>query len=667
MQYFDPFLRLPKKGAPVDAYYIVQAPSDELVNEQAISTLGNGVIKHTSGVIAIATMEDLPDGSTRKGMTSTERTKLINIEQDAVSIGTVKSEADISDALSKKHYHINGAQLALITDGDHDIRTDNPHSVNASQIALGNVTNDAQLKRTAGDINSFPLKTTLIDSDIILIEDSADSYNKKKALKSSFGGGGGTPGGANTQVQYNNAGAFGGDSQLVYDPATTKLSVGVAGGNGYTGSLQNANGGSWGIRKDMIVTAPAQDLPSGYSVKLIVTGADAATIFAGGQNALRLEYQVGFVELDRFVETFTSSNITVWFRLQTVINAGQNNGNYRLYYGNTSAGAAPSVLGNVFTKDYEETGINALWHLDDGVSPTVDSSGNGNNAVLTNAPSWQTDDGGQWDGQNVQFATGRHLLFNGSSNYLTIADSATMDGMAQVTFSFWIRRTSSGSGYLFNKFPSGNSAQYSYIMKIDSSNQLLFLLFDGTAEAGGSFVNTIPVNNWSFVAFTYDGATMRTYINGVVSPTTYARTGVVRNTTADVLIGCDRDFGEKFAGGMDEVRIYNRALSAAEINAHYKRRMWVGGDTVAIDGNFAAAGAGQVLGIGSGLIEINSSNASGALNINQQGSGQAIVANGGMSLTAGVPTYADNAAALAGELTVGSFYKTSTGNLMIVY
>jgi len=58
--------------------------------------------------------------------------------------------------------------------------TNNPHNVTKSQIGLENVTNDAQLKRSAGDFNSFPEKTSKTNDDILLIEDSEDSYNKKK-------------------------------------------------------------------------------------------------------------------------------------------------------------------------------------------------------------------------------------------------------------------------------------------------------------------------------------------------------------------------------------------------------------------------------------------------------------------------------------------------------
>ena len=55
----------------------------------------------------------------------------------------------------------------------------NPHAVTAAQVGLGNVTNDAQLKRAAGDFATFLDKTAPTATDILLIEDAADAGSKK--------------------------------------------------------------------------------------------------------------------------------------------------------------------------------------------------------------------------------------------------------------------------------------------------------------------------------------------------------------------------------------------------------------------------------------------------------------------------------------------------------
>jgi len=77
----------------------------------------------------------------------------------------------------------------------HIASTTNPHSVDKTDVSLGNVTNDSQLKRAANDFTTFTEKTSLADDDVILIEDSADTYSKKrlKAVNLPSGSGGGGP------------------------------------------------------------------------------------------------------------------------------------------------------------------------------------------------------------------------------------------------------------------------------------------------------------------------------------------------------------------------------------------------------------------------------------------------------------------------------------------
>lgn len=62
-----------------------------------------------------------------------------------------------------------------------------PTGITATDVGLGSVTNDAQLKRAAGDLNTFTQKIAPEAADILVIEDSSASYTKKKVLASTFG------------------------------------------------------------------------------------------------------------------------------------------------------------------------------------------------------------------------------------------------------------------------------------------------------------------------------------------------------------------------------------------------------------------------------------------------------------------------------------------------
>jgi hypothetical protein len=93
--------------------------------------------------------------------------------------------------------------------------------------------------------------------------------------------------------------------------------------------------------------------------------------------------------------------------------------------------------------------------------------------------------------------------------------------------------------------------------------------------AGGTFNGSmdyfaaptaLAVNTWSHVALTWNGSTMRLYINGVEAASR-ARGGPMQTTTAPLRIGGNSPYGEFFLGRIDEVRVYNRALSAAEIQS----------------------------------------------------------------------------------------------------
>lgn len=69
---------------------------------------------------------------------------------------------------------------------DHINDTANPHLVTKAQVGLSDVTNDEQLKKAAGDIDSFADKAVPVSADIFLIEDSDDAFNKKKLSVSQF-------------------------------------------------------------------------------------------------------------------------------------------------------------------------------------------------------------------------------------------------------------------------------------------------------------------------------------------------------------------------------------------------------------------------------------------------------------------------------------------------
>ena len=153
------------------------------LNTEAVSVLP---------VVDTTTIVKGSDDSTKQirfevdGLT-TNTTRVLTVQDKDITIaGTddIPSTTDnLPEGATNKYYTDDrvSANADVSANTTHrNTTTGNPHQVTKSEVGLGNVTNDAQLKRAAGDINSFTEKTTPANADLILIEDSADSYNKKK-------------------------------------------------------------------------------------------------------------------------------------------------------------------------------------------------------------------------------------------------------------------------------------------------------------------------------------------------------------------------------------------------------------------------------------------------------------------------------------------------------
>jgi len=91
-----------------------------------------------------------------------------------------------------------------------------------------------------------------------------------------------------------------------------------------------------------------------------------------------------------------------------------------------------------------------------------------------------------------------------------------------------------------------------------------------------SSANDLPTVVWVHVAATYDGATMTLYINGVPSGT-LAATGAIPTNALSLKLGADSTGANRFNGLIDEARVFNRALTPAEVNNLYLAGLSKGG------------------------------------------------------------------------------------------
>src|SRR3989344_4908798 len=238
---------------------------------------------------------------------------------------------------------------------------------------------------------------------------------------------------------------------------------------------------------------------------------------------------------------------------------------------------APSADAATIGKPMQSLGLVGYWSFDvgKGGAKAVDMSGSGNNGTLTNMNTTAA-----WVGGKI----GNALSFDGSNDLIVLGSPAALDNIGgspgSKTITAWIYQTGWGEGNLGTIWQKGSDAfgsGWNFQLKNDAAPLATFRGTIGGATPGvaTAVANTISLNNWQFVAITYIGADggPRLWIGGEEvsydsrnDVTTYA-SDASSNACVGNRCGADRTF----KGSIDEVRIYNRALSADEIKRLYRQ------------------------------------------------------------------------------------------------
>jgi chitodextrinase len=200
-------------------------------------------------------------------------------------------------------------------------------------------------------------------------------------------------------------------------------------------------------------------------------------------------------------------------------------------------------------------GLVAAYAFDETVGATaLDASGNANNGTIAGATRVA---GGRYGGA---------LSFDGVDDLVTVADAPSLDLTSGMTLEAWVRPSSLGTPWrtAVLKERSGGLAYalYAHTGSRGPSGHA----FTGSSEPRARFGTAAPANAWSHLAATYDGARIRLYLNGV-ERTSSAASGAISTSSAPLRLGGNTVWSEWFAGLLDDVRVYNRALTPAEIQA----------------------------------------------------------------------------------------------------
>jgi prepilin-type N-terminal cleavage/methylation domain-containing protein len=218
---------------------------------------------------------------------------------------------------------------------------------------------------------------------------------------------------------------------------------------------------------------------------------------------------------------------------------------------------------------FNQTGLVGYWPMDEGAgSSTQDMSGNGNagtwsgTAGGTNSTYYTTGKVGNWAG-----------TFDGSTTYANITSTASLQVIGNITLTAWIKQSASSRNTIVSK---GYTNEFDFLADSNCGvGGLSFYQGNGTSFAPVcSTSGLVPVNTWMFVAVTRvivsGTSTIVFYVNGnSVSGGTIGSIYQPAIGSLGVNIGRRSEVMNYFLGLIDDVRIYNRALSAAEISALY--------------------------------------------------------------------------------------------------
>lgn len=195
----------------------------------------------------------------------------------------------------------------------------------------------------------------------------------------------------------------------------------------------------------------------------------------------------------------------------------------------------------------------------------LDSTGT-NTGTLVNA-TWNT--------------TGRYgnaLTFNGTSARVSIPDASSLDIGSTGTIEAWVSLTALNRWHaLITKgIDNGGDSGHSYSLEIGDTNRPYCSVGNGSAANAVQGTTALSLNTWTHVACVWSGTALTVYVNGV-SAGSVTQTVTPYNSTAPVELGRWGQATDYLQGQLDEVRLYNTALSAAEITTDMNTPVVSGG------------------------------------------------------------------------------------------
>ncbi|MDD5473087.1 MAG: zinc-ribbon domain-containing protein [Candidatus Methanoperedens sp.] len=209
------------------------------------------------------------------------------------------------------------------------------------------------------------------------------------------------------------------------------------------------------------------------------------------------------------------------------------------------------VLAGTAMGEVSKDGLVAEYHFD---GDAKDSSGNNNDGTINGATF-------------VQGISGQALSFNGVNDYVRVPDSPILY-FNDFTFTAWVKTKRNGA-IIEKDIVGSGTHDYTWYISGDGTSALVIGVGGSNYWIGGSS-KSVNDGNWRFVAARRTANTIEVWVDGVLDKSLPAASGRVDGAGEPLTIGAGKDWPEmQFTGAIDEIRIYNRALSPEEIKASY--------------------------------------------------------------------------------------------------
>ena len=177
---------------------------------------------------------------------------------------------------------------------------------------------------------------------------------------------------------------------------------------------------------------------------------------------------------------------------------------------------------------------------------------------------------------------GQGAGFNGSTSKITVPDSNDLDLTGSHSISCWFNtNVNNANKSMVEKYSGGNG----YALRLNSNGKLVFY----NQENGGANTDfvlgdiTVTTGVWTHAVATYDGTNLRIYLNGASDATPVAHTGGNTASAATLKFGVRGDTGDVqfWDGELDDIAIFDRALTADEVLSLYTGVFATGGNLLA--------------------------------------------------------------------------------------